>query len=484
MNEYGDIIAQMYDRITAFVRRHPEIEKELFARQREFERLSFKGNSGRLFFDWFIFDYHLQSHQKRLLDVFLEDEKDKVPPETFERYAAAGQDRFGIYQVLAVRTGKEFRCRNALSDSGGEFQVRDRSSAGFLAKGDYLVGRLLPFDDVFIMASDGLHLPQQEYDVIGLVLKQFPDPGARLDALDLYKALFPQEIPEQLGAEEKFVLMCREGGLSDDEIEDIQLEMRMAIQKRGGSPQEVMKDLLERMRVPEWFRVGEFSEAVQEMWNHYVGQIHPHSEKGPLETMLVRVCMDAAIREIGLPQDLSDKGRADFSRNVKAWSDRWFVTPLKHLNGKTPKEVILEERRRRGNPQTEFGFSIGLDAISADPHQEREAERLFHQAAAAMAERRHDEALALYEEYLKLWDGNHVVWHNMAVCYVVLLQKRKALACLRRALEINPEYELARDRLEQLEAMDKAEMTAMVRGWQRQERTDGKTKSRKKKGKR
>jgi DNA-directed RNA polymerase subunit beta' len=38
-------------------------------------------------------------------------------------------------------------------------------------KSNVIIGRLLPFDNYFIMASDGLFFPKQEYDIIGLFLK-------------------------------------------------------------------------------------------------------------------------------------------------------------------------------------------------------------------------------------------------------------------------------------------------------------------------
>ncbi len=460
MKEYKDLIKKMYDAINDFVRCHSAIEKEVFERQKDFIRLSFTDqNIGRLFFDWFIFDHQLEKYHKRLFDVFLDEERGKISRELYEIYSRIGQDRFGIYKVKAVKIGKEFVCEDVISLE--EYHIFDTRGSRAAGKGDYIIGRLLPFDNYFIMASDGLFFPKQEYDIIGLFLKNSSESHDRQDAFEMYKALFPERVPEQLSVEKKFILLCKEGGLSDDDAEDIFLEMRMAIKDKKHLA-DIMQSVLSGMTLPEWVSVEEFGEAFNDVWNQFVGELHQGMEKGPLEKTLVSACTDAMEKTFLYPMKImSAKEQEEFVEKIQRWSDEWFVAPLEELNGKTPREVIMEERKAMGNPQEEFGYDFQINRIYTDDKQK--VEKLFDDAARCMKEGQYQKALEFYQHYSKLWDDNHVVWHNMGVCYVFLLQKRKAEKCFEKALMFYPDYDLAHEKWEQLKSMYKEDMVQMVK---------------------
>jgi len=471
MKEYKDLIQEMYDRINDFVARRPGIEAELFERQRDFYRLAWSDqNKGMLFFDWFIFDYRLEKSRKRLFDLFLADQKKKISHELYDRYAAVGHDCFGFFKIKAVKMGLEFLCEDAVTST--EYHVYETTLTKYINKGDYIIGRLLPFDDAFVTASQCLRFEKQNYDVLALLLKgRSGMRQQRIDAFEVYKVLFPQPIPEKLSVEEKFILLCKEGGLSDDQIEDVCLQIRMSIKDRSASPQQLMKDLIGKFSAPEYFSLKEFADSFIDMWNHFVGEIHPAMAKGPVERMMLHVCTEALEDKFPLPDHPSEKELRALEKRIDQWTDQWFVTPLKELNGKTPKEVILEERKAMGNPQEEFGFDFRVDEMSEDPFMERKAQKLADEAAEYMTNEEYQKALESYEEYLKLWDENHVVWHNMGVCYAMLLQKRKAQECFQMAWTIKPDYELAYKKWDQLTSMNKAEMTAMIREMKRRKKT-------------
>lgn len=461
MKEYKTLIKEMYDAINDFVQSHPAIEKEVFERQKDFIRLSFTDqNIGRLFFDWFIFDYQLEKYHKRLFDVFLDEEKGKSSQKLYEIYFRLGLDCFGIYKIKAVKLGKEFVCENVISSK--EYHVFDTRGSRVVEKGGHVIGRLLPFDRAFIAASDVLFFSRQDYDVIGLLLKNAPESHDRQDAFEIYKMLFPERIPEQLSVEEKFTLLCKEGGLSDDDVEDVFLEMRMAIKDKKASA-DIMQSVLNRMMIPKWVSAEEFGESFVVVWNQFVGEIHQGTEKGPMEKTLVRACTSAMEKKFLQPTGImSSQEQKVFVEKVQRWSDEWFITPLKEMNGKTPKEVIMEERKAMGNPQEEFGYDFQMNKIYIDMNEQK-AEQLFDDAARCMKEGQYQKALELYQDYVQLWDGNHVVWHNMGVCCVFLLQKRKAEKCFERALMLYPDYDLAHEKWKQLKSMYKEDMVQMVK---------------------
>ena len=463
MEEYKDIMKEMYAQICDFVVNNPDIEHELVDREREFLRLSFSEcNPRQLFFDWFVFDHILNKYRVRLFDFYLRRKKKSIPKILYDVYLKIGGDRFSFFKIKAVKIGKQFLCQDILT--GKEYQVFESSLTKSIGKGDYIIGRLLPFAEAFILASQCLCYKSQDYDMFSLVMKNaVPAAENRIDPYDVYKTLYPQNIPEKLPVEEKFTLLCKEGGLSDDDIEDIFLSIRIAVKDKNTPPQQVIPGVIEKMKEQEWFSMEEFYQAFVNVWNSFAEQIHPVVRKGPIEISLINVCMDVLGEKFLLPPNMSEKGKNDFSMKIQRWSDQWFVTPKEELNGKTPKEVIMLERAELGNPQKDFGFQFNAEYVEINPQKEKKAEKLFNAGVEHARKGEYQEALKSYQDYLKVWDENHVVWHNMGICYVMLLQKRKAEKCFKKALMIKPDYKLAYNKWEELVLMNKEEMVQMVK---------------------
>lgn len=468
MNEHKDIIQQMYEKICDFVSQTPWIEKELLEMERAFFWLSMEKsglNPGMLFFDWFLFDYTLKKNGKRLFDVFLAHQKNKIPPDLLVLYASIGDDHFGFFKVNAVRMGKEFSCTDLSTKK--EYHVIETSFSRHITKGDYFVGRILPFKDAFVLASQCVYFPKQEYDLVSMVLKKAAHLPAtkRLDAFETYKTFFPLTEPEKLSYEEKFNLLCKEGGLSDDDIEDILLDASCAIKsKEIISAQQMVKRVMDKMTLPSHFDPEEFLECYIHVWNSLVGKIHSEAQKGPIEISLINASLTLAQQKFPRPENMDEKQAARLCAKTQKWCDQWFITPQRELKDKSPKEVIMEERQKLGNPQKEFGFQVNIELVSRlNRQQEEQTDELAGKAAERMNQQAYQDALDYYQQYLEIWDGNHVVWHNMAVCYVMLLQKRKAEKCLEKAITIKPDYKLAVKKLDELLGMYKEDMVAMVK---------------------
>ncbi len=74
-------------------------------------------------------------------------------------------------------------------------------------------------------------------------------------------------------------------------------------------------------------------------------------------------------------------------------------------------------------------------------------EELFATAYAALSEGRADDALRGFEEVLQLVPRHYPSWGNLGAAYLALERRDEALRCLQRALELNPEYTVARKNL-------------------------------------
>jgi tetratricopeptide (TPR) repeat protein len=78
-------------------------------------------------------------------------------------------------------------------------------------------------------------------------------------------------------------------------------------------------------------------------------------------------------------------------------------------------------------------------------------EELFARAYAALTEGRPEDAQRGFEEVLELVPRHYPSWGNLGAAYLALEKREDAIRCLRRALELNPDYALARQNLQMLE---------------------------------
>jgi tetratricopeptide (TPR) repeat protein len=77
-------------------------------------------------------------------------------------------------------------------------------------------------------------------------------------------------------------------------------------------------------------------------------------------------------------------------------------------------------------------------------------EELFARAFAALCEGRADEAVRGFEAVLGLVPRHYPSWGNLGAAYVQLERRDEARHCLEQALELNPDYQIARENLDRL----------------------------------
>ena len=105
------------------------------------------------------------------------------------------------------------------------------------------------------------------------------------------------------------------------------------------------------------------------LWNNYPRKEFngkSPNEKGVMgspEKMFLRICMNEAMSKFSL-EDYPNI--ADAEEAIEAFKQEWFGKPQKELNGKTPKEVIFEERENLGNPSKDITVQFKLEKMSDD----------------------------------------------------------------------------------------------------------------------
>ncbi len=432
---YKEQMYEFYSRISGFVMRHEEILTELTEKESLFATLEMdQTDKKKIFFDWFIFDCKSNVFSKNLLRHFLDSEP--LDAQAKELYRGFLDNVYSVFEVKALRIGKEMIIRDLLNNR--EYNVKETTMTQHIKKGQCALMRVLPFHGYYILTGIGHVFPAETEPFIKLFMsnKKKSTKKENMNPLEICEILFAQEKCEQLPVEERFRLFCQEAGLENAYIDEIvKILKQRATNSQEKDNGDLMKDIMSKIKSYSDARVEELSRAFVDLWNSLISQKNPLAQKGPIEGALIHAGINYVQSRVD-PHKYKDIKKAE--AKAAALNDQWLNTSKEELGGRTPVEVILEERRELGNPQKEVGFHVSFTKLEVNPEIEKKAEELFYQGIEYTQQHRLDEALKAYEAYCQLNPDNHVVWQNMGVVHILLLNKEKAKQCFQRALEINP----------------------------------------------
>lgn len=434
-----------YSRIGRFIHERPDLISELDAKLTFFAPLQMPDKDKRmLVLDWFVFDAKSKALKGNPLDCLLKEAD--LDKEIKQLYRNFRQGKFSLFEVKALRIGKGMLLVNLLDNQ--EHQVFDVSASKTLQKGQCCLLRMLPFENYFILTGVGYPFPAPSTPALRLVAKNMRESGrpVHLSPLQVCEIMFAAPKREGLPVRERFELICRENGLSGEEIKQFLDEMRCkALNKEGNEG--FAEKIFAKLKPRQGFNARELSEAFVGTWNSFVAEQPDYVEKGPIETMLVRAALDYVGNRVKLD---GRKNKEKLEAGMNEIQKEWLHSPLEELEGKTPAEVILEERQQLGNPQKEIGFTMQLSKLKPGVEEEQKMKALLDEARGLMQERRVPEAIAIMENVLKEYPAAYPVWQNLGIAYVLSQDRANARRCFEKALEINPKYKMACNDLERL----------------------------------
>lgn len=161
------------------------------------------------------------------------------------------------------------------------------------------------------------------------------------------------------------------------------------------------------------------------------------------------------------------------SRNeIAKFTDSWINTAQNELSGKTPKEVVKEERMDVGNvekfaPEISMGKSEGFSPVMAK-------NRI---ALGHMKNQDPESALPIFEELVAGGEEHEALFFNIGSCYKAMYVKadcqdvkllNAAFKWLEKALKLNPDHELSKKYL--IECDQLLLMRRMKRGFMEREK--------------
>jgi Flp pilus assembly protein TadD len=118
----------------------------------------------------------------------------------------------------------------------------------------------------------------------------------------------------------------------------------------------------------------------------------------------------------------------------------------------TDREAGAAERQREARAFCQAYEAMLQEAYPGVPLEYvLRGEELFARAYAALSDSRYDEAMVRFREVLRLVPRHYPSWGNLGAAYLAMDRTEEALRCLHRALELNPNYAIARENLALIE---------------------------------
>ena len=214
-------------------------------------------------------------------------------------------------------------------------------------------------------------------------------------------------------------------------------------------------------RAPSRDEAAEAAAVFTAWWNLTLPDKPP--ERGPKETALLVDLQRVVGRKLS-GQDLSDPAEAEgFAQAV---AREWFAAPQDELGGRTPEQVMTEERKALGIRREGLGVKLLPAGVPLGLSREKEGAMFAAEARRHLLNKDAAKGLeCLKKAYaaLKGHDDACRLLGNMATARVMLGQQGEALELLRAALKLNPDYRVARYNLRLLEGMTPRQFQAKHR---------------------
>lgn len=405
--------------------------------------------------DAFIFDYKLPNG-KTPFRYFLDNAK--LSPNDRSTYENFENNIFSIFEALEVYRGQGIKLQDLLWNK--QYFVREKKGTYQLKPGCILFCRVVLFKSYFIILSPAPEVLQQE---AGYSIKR----GLKHMCSDLQKK----------GMNAFDILSVMWG--SEDELENLD-EIKKALKKK-------LKSLgikidfrgLNRRINENWDIMKAFPEIygfdfpsnddfkktmnlLGLLWNKYPrkefegNSLEKASPMGLKERSLVLDLLEEIRANIN-PADYSSKEEAEEA--MDKFRDKWFKTPQKELDGRTPGDVILQERREQGNPRKDFTFRVEI--TPQKDYDLNKAERLYREGIQVFKEGGLIKAAELFGEVTDMHPENYKAWGNLGICLAYLGNKKDAIKCYKNALLIEPGYEFAKKNLEWVKNQTEEQLATM-----------------------
>jgi len=371
--------------IIEFCENDPHLYKELIKERERFFTLTpekyyrtfdEKNWAELRFADHFMFSYISQYYEMTPLEVFLSKNLSDYNKHDQQVFLGFKGNIFSAFTISKVVVGFYFIAKDLTS--GKEYKVRENRATHKLKEGDYIVGRILPYETDYALSNVNLTYPKESSYILKRLWKNSPPDIARIvTPLMIEKELFqkyrstPKEKNNLESVEKKLKHFLKKYlGKKAPSIKNLRKKIN-----RITDPSPLMRELSGKFDFSSNDELIEFQQLFMNFWN--LSSRDEFQGKSPEEINEQNIGQ----KEKELTQDLmfyvqSEVDPGNFSNQnglnkaVKECQERWLHQPQEELEYKNPWEVILEERKRLGNPRKDYSISITITPASSGMKEE------------------------------------------------------------------------------------------------------------------
>lgn len=328
------------------------------------------------FADHFMFSYISQYYEMTPLEVFLSKMLSNYNQHDQQIFLGFKGNIFSAFTITKVVVGSYFMAKNLTS--GKEYKVKENKATHKLKEGDYIVGRILPYETDYALSNVNLTYPKESSYILKRLWKSAPS--------DITRIVTPLMIEKDLFQEYRGI------SKEEDNLESVERKLKHLLKKYLGKkapsiknlrkkinritdPFPLMRELSGKINFPSAEELMEFQKLFMDFWNlssrdEFQGKSPQEINEqnlGPKEKELVQDLMFYVQSEID-PGNFSNQN--ELNKAVKRCQERWLHQPQEELNDKTPWEAILEEREKLGNPRKDYSISMTITPVSCGIKEE------------------------------------------------------------------------------------------------------------------
>ncbi|MFQ6052160.1 MAG: hypothetical protein ACE5K4_10770 [Candidatus Hydrothermarchaeota archaeon] len=373
VSEYSAKILEFCARDT-YLSEEIERERERFLTSRpeiHYPTSEEKESAELRFLDYFLFSYSSSHYRMSPVEVFLSKKLSGFNKKDKEIYAGFKFHIFSGFEVLKVAVGSHLIAKDL--SSGKIYKVRENRGTYQMEEGDFIVGRILPYEKDYALSHLSLAIPK---NISYLVKREWRRTSPKV-----------KERPEPLLLEK----ILYQGGKrkTEDNLEMVEKRLRRTLRKYLGKkaitirqlrkkinettdPVKILKEITKKMNFSTTEEYMEFYKLFNSFWNlssrDEFGGKSPQQilkeVRGPRERELIPDLMSYVRSEIDPDKFPNQK---DLEKEIERCKKRWLSEPQSELNYRTPREVILEERKKLGNPRKDFSIKVSITPITPKP---------------------------------------------------------------------------------------------------------------------
>jgi len=303
------------------------------------------------------------------LEVFLSRKLSSLNKKDKEIYSGFKSHIHSAFEVLKVIVGSHFIAKNLSSNK--VYKVRENRATYQMEEGNIIIARILPYEEDYALSHINLVVPRaasylanREWKRMIAKDKKGPDP---ITLERVFHQGRKRVVENDLEMVEKKLRRTLKENLGKKAPTIGQLRKRI---NESTYSMDILKELIEKMSFSSTEELIQFQELFNAFWNlssrDEFGGKSPQQKaeemRGPRERELIPDLIRYVTSTVN-PDKFSNK--KDLQKEIEKQKKKWLSEPQPELNYMSPWEVILNERKKLGNPLKDFSISISVTPISA-----------------------------------------------------------------------------------------------------------------------